>query len=111
MASISCSASRRTPLNADPLGSTGAGTTRGLARYSPALGRQAVKFRVLIDQDEDGVFVAQVPALPGCITQGATRQEAVANAEEAIAGYLESLNERGEAIPPAINEELVEVAV
>ena len=70
-----------------------------------------MKFRVLIDQDEDGVFVAQVPSLPGCVTQGATRQEAVSNAQEAIAAYLESLNERGEPIPPAINEELVEVAV
>lgn len=70
-----------------------------------------MKFRVLIDQDEDGAFVAQVPSLPGCVTQGATRQEAVANAQEAIAAYLESLNERDEPIPPSINEELVEVAV
>jgi len=70
-----------------------------------------MKFRVLIDQDEDGVFVAQVPSLPGCVTQGTTRQEAVSNAQEAIAAYLGSLNERGEPIPPAINEELVEVAV
>ncbi len=70
-----------------------------------------MKFRVLIDQDEDGIFVAQVPSLPGCVTQGATRHEAVSNAQEAIAAYLESLNERGEPIPPSINEELVEVAV
>ena len=70
-----------------------------------------MKFRVLIEQDEDGVYVAQVPSLPGCITQGSTRQEAVSNAQEAIAAYLESLNERGEAIPPTINEELVDVAV
>ena len=70
-----------------------------------------MKFRVLIEQDEDGVFVAQVPSLPGCVTQGSTRQEAVSNAQEAIAAYLESLNERGEPIPPSINEELVEVAV
>jgi len=70
-----------------------------------------VKFRVLIDQDEDGVFVAQVPSLPGCVTQGATRREAVSNVEEAIAVYVESLSERGEAIPPSINEELVDVAV
>lgn len=70
-----------------------------------------MKFRVLIDQDEDGVFVAQVPSLPGCITQGASRQEAVSNAQEAIEAYLESLNERGEPIPPSISEELVDVAV
>lgn len=70
-----------------------------------------MKFRVLIDQDEDGVFVAQVPSLPGCVSQGATRQEAVSNAREAIEVYLESLNERGEPIPPSISEELVDVAV
>jgi len=70
-----------------------------------------VKFRVLIDQDEDGVFVAQVPSLPGCITQGSTRREVLSNAEEAIAAYVESLSERGEPIPPSINEELVDVAV
>jgi predicted RNase H-like HicB family nuclease len=70
-----------------------------------------MKFRVLIEQDEDGVFVAEVPALPGCVTQGATRQEAVRNAEEAIAAYMESLNERGEPVPPPIDEELVDVAV
>lgn len=70
-----------------------------------------MKFRVLIEQDEDGVFVAEVPSLPGCVSQGATRQEAVRNAQEAIAAYLESLNERGEPVPPAIHEEFVDVAV
>ena len=70
-----------------------------------------MKFRVLIDRDEDGVFVAEVPSLPGCITQGSTRKEAVSNAQEAIAVYLESLSERDEPIPPSIHEELIEVAV
>jgi predicted RNase H-like HicB family nuclease len=70
-----------------------------------------MKFRVLIEQDEDGVFVAEVPSLPGCVSQGATRREAVQNVEEAIAAYLESLNERGEPVPPGIDEELVDVAV
>lgn len=70
-----------------------------------------MKFRVLIDQDEDGVFVAQVPSLPGCVSQGATREEAVSNAQEAIEAYLESLQERDEPIPPSISEELVDVAV
>ena len=50
-----------------------------------------MKFRVLVEQDEDGVFVAEALALPGCISQGATRSEALRNIEEAIAGYLESL--------------------
>ncbi|MCH7563473.1 MAG: type II toxin-antitoxin system HicB family antitoxin [Gemmatimonadetes bacterium] len=68
-----------------------------------------MKYRVLIEQDEDGVFVAQVPALPGCVTQGTTRPEALANAREAIAAYLESLEKRDEPIPPPIVEEIIEV--
>jgi predicted RNase H-like HicB family nuclease len=68
-----------------------------------------VKFRVRIEQDEDGIFVADVPSLPGCITQGKTREEAIRNAEEAIAAYLESLNAHAEPIPPSIDEEIVEI--
>ena len=68
-----------------------------------------MKYRVSITQDEDGVFVAEVPSLPGCISQGMTREEAVANIKEAIAVYLESLEAHGEPVPPPINEELVEV--
>ncbi|MHB9072338.1 MAG: type II toxin-antitoxin system HicB family antitoxin [Desulfobaccales bacterium] len=70
-----------------------------------------MKFRVIIEQDEDGVFVAHCPSLPGCISQGATREEAQANIKEAVTGYLESLKKHGEAIPPSITEEIVEVAV
>lgn len=68
-----------------------------------------MKFRVIIEQDEDGIFVAQCPTLPGCISQGRTRQEAVANITDAINGYLESLKKHGEPIPPAISEEMIEV--
>jgi predicted RNase H-like HicB family nuclease len=71
----------------------------------------AMKYRVLIEQDEDGVFVTQVPALPGCVSQGSSRDEALANIREAIGGYLESLRAHDEPIPPAISEEIVEVAV
>jgi predicted RNase H-like HicB family nuclease len=68
-----------------------------------------MRYRVLIEQDEDGFFVAEVPALPGCISQGETRAEAVANIREAIVGYLESLKEHQEPVPPSIHEEIVEV--
>lgn len=70
-----------------------------------------MKYRALIEQDEDGVFIAEVPALPGCISQGQTRNEAVQNIKEAIALYLESLEAHGDPVPPAITEELVEVSV
>ena len=70
-----------------------------------------MKYRVLIEQDEDGVYVAEVPTLPGCISQGETREEAVENIKEAISAYLESLEAHDEPIPPPITEELVEVQV
>jgi len=48
--------------------------------------RDAMKFRVLIEPDEDGVFVAECPMLPGCVSQGKTRDEAVANIRDARNG-------------------------
>jgi predicted RNase H-like HicB family nuclease len=68
-----------------------------------------MKYRVLIEPDEDGVFVAEVPSLPGCISQGQTREQAIENIKEAIALYLESLEAHNEPVPPPITEELVEV--
>lgn len=70
-----------------------------------------MKFRILVEQDEDGVFVATVASLPGCVSQGKTRNEAIRNIREAIEGYVESLRERGEPIPPPIDEEVIDVAV
>ena len=68
------------------------------------------RYRVFIEQDEDGVFVAECPSLPGCVSQGRTRDEAIANIRDAIAGYLESLRKHNEPIPPPIWEETVEIA-
>jgi len=68
-----------------------------------------MKMRVLIEQDEDGRFVATCPMLPGCISEGDTRQEALANIREAIAAYIESLRKHGEPVPPPISEEVIEV--
>lgn len=69
-----------------------------------------MKYRVVIEQDEDGYFVAECPALPGCISQGKTREEALANIKDAMQGYLESLKKHGEPVPPPIFEEVVEVS-
>ena len=69
-----------------------------------------MKFRVIIEPDEDGVFVAECPNLPGCISQGSTRAEAVANIKDAIHGYLTSLKKHSEPVPLPITEELVEVS-
>jgi antitoxin HicB len=62
-----------------------------------------MKMRVLIEQDEDGRFVATCPTLPGCLSQGNTQQEARANIQDAIAGYLESLRKHDEPVPPPIS--------
>jgi predicted RNase H-like HicB family nuclease len=70
-----------------------------------------MKFRVVLQQDEDGMFIVEVPSLPGCISQGKTRAEALENIREAIEEYLESLKQHGEPIPRTIDEEVVEVAV
>ena len=67
-------------------------------------------YRILIEQDEDGIFVAECPSLPGCISQGKTRDEALENIKDAIKGYLKSLKKHNEPIPPQIYEEVVEVS-
>ena len=73
--------------------------------------RFQMKFRVIIEQDEEGFFVAHCPTLPGCVSQGKTRQEAQTNIADAIKGYLESLAKHDEPIPAAITEEIIDVAV
>ena len=70
-----------------------------------------MKFRIIVEPDEDGVFVATVPSLPGCVSQGPTRDEALGNVRAAIDGYVESLCERNEPIPPSIHEGVMDVAV
>ena len=67
-------------------------------------------YRVHLEQDEDGVYVAACPSLPGCISQGSTRSEAQANIREAIELYLKSLRKHHEPIPPGIEEEVIEVS-
>ena len=61
--------------------------------------------QVLLYPGDDGYLVVEVPSLPGCISQGKTREEALANIEEAIALYVEVLEERGDNVP----EDKVEV--
>lgn len=70
---------------------------------------ECMKYRIVVEQDEGGVFVAECPSLPGCVSQGGTRKEALQNVKDAIKGYLESLKKHNEPIPPSIQEEVVEV--
>ncbi len=55
--------------------------------------------QVIVYSGEDGYFVAECPSLPGCISQGETREEAVANIKEAIAGYISALKEDNLPVP------------
>ena len=58
---------------------------------SVACRRGDMKLHVVIEQDEAGYYVAEVPALPGCLSQGKSREESLANVKEAIAGWLETM--------------------
>jgi len=66
---------------------------------------------VLLEEGEDGWIVAHVPALRGCVSQGETRQAALANIKEAIEGWLEVEQEKSEFTVPGTRTELVAVAV
>lgn len=66
-----------------------------------------MKLHVIVEQDEAGFYVAEAPALPGCLSQGKTREEAVANIKEAIEGWLEVMESK-QSFDPA---HLIEVAV
>ena len=66
-----------------------------------------MKFLVRLDRDEDGVWVALCPAVPGCVSQGATKDEAVENVRDAIRACLEVRAERG--MPLTVETREVEV--
>ena len=83
---------------------------KSLNMFNHRLNRPTMKYRVSIETDEDGAFIAKVPALPGCISQGKTRKEALANIKDAIEGYIASLKKHNEPVPPPIEEEMVEVS-
>ncbi|MDD4652187.1 MAG: type II toxin-antitoxin system HicB family antitoxin [Methanothrix sp.] len=55
--------------------------------------------QVILTPGEDGYWVAEVPSLPGCISQGKTREEALTNIREAIDGYIAALKEDGLLVP------------
>ncbi len=54
-----------------------------------------MKFNVTLDRDEDGVWIAECPSIPGCVSQGQTKDEAFENIKDAIAACLQVRAERG----------------
>jgi predicted RNase H-like HicB family nuclease len=71
--------------------------------------RMTMKFMTTLTQDEDGIWIAECPAIPGCVSQGETREEALANLGEAITLCLEVRAERG--MPLTVETQEIEVAV
>ncbi len=71
-----------------------------------------VKYLVYLEPAEEGGYIATCPALPGCVTQGETREEALAMIKDAIEGYIASLKKHGEPVPSGAGEAVeVEVAI
>jgi predicted RNase H-like HicB family nuclease len=66
-----------------------------------------MKFVITLDRDEDGVWIAECPAIPGCVSQGVTRNDAIKNVQEAIAMCLEVRAEQG--MPLTIETRQIEV--
>jgi predicted RNase H-like HicB family nuclease len=63
-----------------------------------------MKFVVTVDRDEDGVFVAECPAIPGCVSQGVTESEALKNIEDAIRECLEVRAQKGMPLTVAVHQ-------
>ena len=68
-----------------------------------------VKFTITLERDEDGIWVAECPSIPGCVSQGKTRTEAEANIREAIALCLEVRAEEG--MPLTVETRQIEVPI
>lgn len=68
-----------------------------------------MRFLITLDRDEDGVWIAQCPAIPGCVSQGKTREKALESVRKAITACLEVRAEQG--LPPTLETAQVEVTV
>ena len=68
-----------------------------------------MRYTVVLEQEEDGGYVASVPALPGCISQGDTRTEALNNIREAIELYVADCRDAGDPVPTEAGKEFIEI--
>ena len=68
-----------------------------------------MQFTITVDRDENGAWVTECPTIPGCVSQGATKEEAISNIQEAIRLCLEVRAERG--MPLTIETRQLEIAV
>ena len=70
-----------------------------------------MKYTVILEKGQESGYVVLVPALRGCVSQGTTREQALANVREAIEAYIEALLEDGLPVPTEAGKETVEVQV
>ena len=70
---------------------------------------EAMRYTVVLEQEPDGGFVAAVPALPGCVSQGETRAEALSNIREAAELYIEDCVAAGDPVPTEAGLEYIEL--
>ena len=68
-----------------------------------------MQFTITVDRDEDGVWITECPSIPGCVSQGQTREEAITNIQEAIRLCLEVRAERG--LPLTIETRRLDIVV
>jgi predicted RNase H-like HicB family nuclease len=68
-----------------------------------------VRYTVVLEKEPDGGYVVSVPALPGCVSQGDSRAEALTNIREAIDLYLEDCRDAGDPVPTEAGKEFIEV--
>jgi predicted RNase H-like HicB family nuclease len=68
-----------------------------------------MRYTVILEQETDGGYVVSAPTLPGCISQGDTRAEALANIREAIELYVQDCRDAGDPVPTAAGKEFVDI--
>lgn len=68
-----------------------------------------MRFTVVLEQEADGGYVASVPALPGCVSQGDSRAESLNNIREAIELYVDDCRASGDPIPTEAGKEFIDI--
>ena len=68
-----------------------------------------MRYTVVLEKEQDGGYIVSVPALPGCLSQGDSRQEVLANIREAIDLYVEDCRASGDPVPTEAGIEFVDV--
>lgn len=68
-----------------------------------------MRYTVILEREEDGGYVASVPALPGCVSQGDTRDDAIRNVQEAADLYVEDCIASGDPVPTEAGREFLEL--